>query len=148
MIGQLLRATLLNLKEERERLGRQLGDVAGVWRDDEAVVAELACRALVRQNFGQDTSFARIAAFAAAIGSRLNNEDIPTELVERVLRRALGEPESILEGVTSRKRFAVRTIVLVQLVKDLGLKEISINELVLRCERIAFDQGFKPYVAA
>ena len=72
--GQWLRAVMLNLREERNRVGRQLGGPAGTWRDDEAAVGEFACGLFIHEYFAKDASVEDLNAFAERISPKTSTQ--------------------------------------------------------------------------
>jgi hypothetical protein len=141
-IGRWLRAALLDVAEGPGQPGRGFDD----WNDDEPAVVEIACSLIARTYFrGTD----QVSGLVAEMVQRIRTSDPPPAWeAEAVIRYALGGPQTLLPPVGAAELFRVQGIVLGYLVYKLRLDEAGVDDLISQAEKVAFERGCRPPLAA
>lgn len=149
MIGQWLRASVVEDLEARRKLSRKLNGGADGWNDDEPAVIEAACELAVRQFFGSRYEVRVITDFVTEICGRVQESQTPIKQLETeaVIRSALGERDVDISDLRRMSLLNMRTIVFVRICIKLDLDERGVDLLIAEAERVAFKRGWDPPLA-
>lgn len=148
-VGRWLRAGLLDQRELRKQLNTTLNNGKPGWNDDEPAVVEAACEIAVRRFFGADYDVREITSFVSQVRSKIHSVEPPDQLrTEAMIRSALGESDVVTSDITAGQKFNIRVSVLGQAKLLLGLDAAAVDRLILEAERVAFERGWNPPLAA
>lgn len=149
VVGGWLRATLLDQRELARRLNTALNNGKPGWNDDEPAVAEAMCELAVREYFGGDYDVRAITSFVSGMRSRIHSVAPPGQLeTEAVIRSALGEADVVTDDIKPLQKYVIRNSVLIQARLLLGWDEATVDQRIAEGERVAFERGWNPPLAA
>jgi hypothetical protein len=149
VIGRWLRAALLGQRELRIRLTPALNNGKPGWNDDEPAVLEAVCEIALREYFGGDYDVRAITSFVARMRSQIHSVESPDQLVtEALIRSSLGETDVFTDDVKSGQKYEIRISVLGQAKLLLGWDEATVDQRIVEGERVAFERGWNPPLAA
>ena len=149
LMGQWLRASVVEDIETRRRLSRKLNGGADGWNDDEPAVVEAACELAVRQFFGSSYDVRAITKFVSEVRGRVQGTQTPINQLETeaVIRSGLGERDVDISDLKRLSLLNIRTIVFVQICINLALDEQAADQLIAEAEHVAFERGWNPPLA-
>jgi hypothetical protein len=149
VVGAWLRATLLDQRELARRLNPALNKGKPGWNDDEPAVAEAMCEIAVREYFGGDYDVRAITSFVSGMRSRIHSVAPPGQLeTEALIRSALGETDVVTDDIKPLQKFVIRISVLGLARILLDWDEATIDQRIVEGERVAFERGWNPPLAA
>ena len=149
VVGMWLRATLLDQRELARQLNTTLNNGKPGWNDDEPAVAEAMCEIAVREYFGGDYDVRAITSFVSRMRSRIHSVAAPGQLeTEAVIRSALGETDVVIDDIKPLQKYVIRVSVLIQARLLLDWDEATIDQRIVEGERVAFERGWHPPLAA
>lgn len=152
VMGLWLRALLLRYAEARKRLSPQLNGGNLGFNRDEAAVAQAACELAVRRLWGSDYDVRDITAAVSFMREAdLEKGHAPPSgqlEMEAVIRAALGEPEVDLSGIPRPMAWGIQIVAMGYAVRVLAMAEPEVDQLLVEAERIAFERGRHPPLAA
>lgn len=148
VVGQWLRATLLGQDELADRLRSALNNGEPGWNYEEPFVAGFACEIAVRRLFPGPLDVRAVTAFVDDMRGRIHGTEAPDRKVsEDLMRGALGDHSVSFAGVSLEELFHCQLMITAAIVLDLGLDEVTIDEIIVGGERSAFDAGRHPPLA-
>ena len=142
-VGRWLRAGLLNQQELRDRLRLTLngGEPIG-WNYDEHFVVGTVCEIAVRKLYPAGPDIQEITAFVADMRSRIHSTTPPDQHVcEAIIRDAFRGQNVDFTDVSAGEMFHAQGAITGMAVRNLGLDEAAIDEMIVEGERLAFDAG-------
>jgi len=142
-VGRWLRAGLLNQQELRDRLRLTLngGEPIG-WNYDEHFVVGTVCEIAVRKLYPAGPDIQEITAFVAGMRSRIHSTTPPDQHVcEAIIRDAFRGQNVDFTNVSAGEMFHAQGAITGMAVRNLGLDEAAIDEMIVEGERLAFDAG-------
>jgi hypothetical protein len=149
VVGRWLRAALLDQRELRRQLTTTLNYGKPGWNDDEPAVVEALCEIAVREYFGSDYEEQAITSFVSQMRSRIHSVEPPEQLAtEAVIRSSLGEADVFADDIKSGRKYVIQISVLGQARIWLGWDEATVDQRIVEAERVAFERGWKPPLAA
>jgi hypothetical protein len=150
-MGMWLRALLLHDAETRKWLSRQLNGGKLGFNRDEAAVVQAACELAVQRLWGSDYDVGEITAAVSFMreADLENGKNRYGQLeMEAVIRAALGETATDLSGIPRPLAFEIQIVSTGYAVRMLALAEADVTQLLVEGERIAFERGWHPPLAA
>lgn len=149
LIGQWLRASVVEDLETRRRLGRKLNGGADGWNDDEPAVVEAACELAVHQFFGSSYDVRAVTNFVSEVRGRVQGSQTPINQLETeaVIRSGLGERDVDISDLRRMSLLNIRTIAFVRICIKLALDKQAVDQLIAEAEHVAFDRGWNPPLA-
>jgi hypothetical protein len=147
-VGQWLRAGLLNQEELRDRLKLTLNGGEPGWNYDEPFVVGSVCEIAVRKLFLAGPDAQAVTAFVTDMRSRIHSTTPPDQHVcEVVILDALGDQNADFTDISAGEMFYAQGMVAGMAVRNLGLDEAAIDEMIVEGERGAFAAGRHPPLA-
>ena len=144
IVGQWLRALLLDQRELRDELAARLNGGQKGWNRDEPAVVEAVCEILVRRLFPPGVSPGPIASLAADV-RRVAEGALPAQqAIEALVRAALDGPGPDTPAVPPPQAYRVHVLVIAFVRGRLPLHEAAIDQVILAGERIASERGRHP----
>jgi hypothetical protein len=145
-VGRWLRASMLDQRDLRDQLIVTLNGGSNVgWNDEEPAVVEAACELMLRRYFGPGgpgaPEVARLEALIYEATVR-ENRPIGNELIEAVIRAAIGEAADPIKNPVDQLR--IQTAVASLLSVRSSLSPLAVDEIVREAERTAFERGWHP----
>ncbi len=143
-VGRWLRASMLDQREERDRLVHTLnGGSATGWNDDEPAVVEAALE-LVLQYFNDDqVGIGELAGLvSAALAADHRQDDGPKAAA--LINAALGADASGADQVARMDRFRLNMLAATAASAKLQLEEAGVDAVLREAERLAFERGWHP----
>lgn len=159
VVGLWLRAAALGMREERmreerNRLVREVNGGQPGWNSDEPGVIEAASELAARRYFGPQASAEQVTALAAQMqemsrtgaAQRGGASNLPeVDYVEQVIRYATGDHGAALES--NSVAFHVRAAFVVFVFMELDIM-FELDKLICDAEALAFERGLNPPLAA
>jgi hypothetical protein len=149
IVGRWLLATILGVEEQRSQLVTKLNRGESKWKTfDEPTVVEVTCWLAVRRLLPVNADEAQISALAADMRSKDRSNNVPLQnVMEEIIRAALGYNDVSLEGIASTKLFMAQGFTVGYAYFKLEMEEKEVARLIAEAERIAFGQGWNPPLA-
>ena len=148
-MGQWLRAALLDQRELRDwlRLTLNGGEPKG-WNRDECFVVGFVCEIAARKRFQAGPDIREVTAFVTDMRSRIHSVTPPDQHVcEAIIRDAFRDPDVDYTNVSREEMFLAQGLITSLAVRNLGLGEVAIDEIIVESERLAFEAGWHPPLA-
>jgi hypothetical protein len=146
--GHWLRALLLNQRELRDRLKLTLNGGEPGWNHDEHFVVGSVCEVAVRKLFPAGLDTQEVTAFVTDMRSRIHSATPPDQHVcEAIIRDAFRDQNVDFANVSAGEMFHAQIAIAGMAVRNLGLDEAAIDEMIVEGERLAFDDGRHPPLA-
>jgi hypothetical protein len=140
---------LLNQRDLTKHLKTSLNYGKPGWNDDEPAVVEALCEIAVRQYFGVDYDVRAITSFVSQMRSQIHSVAPPEQLAtEALIRSALGETDVATDDIKGGQKWVIQISVLTQVSLRLGWDEATVDQRIVEGERVAFERGWHPPLAA
>jgi hypothetical protein len=141
-VGAWLRALLIGSTDERNDLAKRLS-AGPPWNPDEPAVVEELANELIPMFFVSGWT-SEAEDFLSDIRLRGELSEARAEVLDEVVKIALGlEPSTIVDDVPKRAMI-VRSILIGAIGRDLHLRRADAGAVVARAEQRAFSRGFHP----
>ena len=152
VMGLWLRASILGMTEDRDRLSRLLNGGKPGWNDDEPGVVEAASELAARRYFGPEGSSDEITATAAQVvecerrGADLRGRagSLPDKTyVQAVIRHDTGDPPAGWHNIRPSVALHIRGAFILFVAMTLDIM-FELDQLIRDAEALAFERGLKP----
>ena len=144
-VGQWLRALLLNQQALRDRLKLTLNGGKPGWNHDEHFVVGSVCEIAVRKLFPAGLDIREVAAFVTDMRSRIHSTTPPDQHVcEAMIRDAFRDQSVDFTDISVGEIFHAQCAITVTAIRNLGLDDAAIDEMIVEGERLAFYAGRHP----
>ena len=138
----------MNQREIRDRLRLTLNGGKPGWNHDELFVFWSVCEAAVRKLFPAGPDIQEVTAFVTDMRSRIHSTTPPDQHVcEAIIRDAFRDQNVDFTNVSLGEMMQAQVAIAGMAVRNLGLDEAAIDEMIVEGERLAFDDGQHPPLA-
>ena len=90
-----------------------------------------------------------VTSFVSRMRSRIHSAEPPEQLAaEAIIRSALGDADVVTGDITGAQKFSMHIPVLGEVRIRLGWDEATVDRVIAEAERVAFERGWNPPLAA